>query len=327
MRAFLGSIERARTIAIFSHLSPDADALCGSFALKNIIKNNFDGKVVDVFSDGQIGELYDHILRDEVVNPLPLRTYDLAIVLDSTSIERVGKYSSMVRCTPQILNIDHHDTNEWFGTNNIVAPKFSSTCEILYLLARNNRLEIDNTIAKSLFQGIITDTNNFTSKTTSSVTRMIAEELKQYKFDHMAIKDHYFKNDSEAKKLLMELAMNTMKYYCNNKLVTMMIDNAAFNDVCATFEDTLGIVDKGLKESGAEVGTILIENKQENIYVSLRGQGAIDLGAIAKRNGGGSRTIAAYQTTGNIHEEESRLVKDVVVEFDSNDEDELHIDG
>ena len=33
-------INGAKKIAIFSHITPDADALCSSFALRNIINNN-----------------------------------------------------------------------------------------------------------------------------------------------------------------------------------------------------------------------------------------------------------------------------------------------
>ena len=69
--SLIEQLEGSKKIAIFSHIAPDADALCSSFALKNIIKNNYDYKYVDVFMDGDIGELYDPILRDEVLNPKP----------------------------------------------------------------------------------------------------------------------------------------------------------------------------------------------------------------------------------------------------------------
>mgnify|MGYP001110774503 CR=1 FL=1 len=48
-------LDKATKIAIVSHINPDADALCSSLALKNIIKNNYDYKYVDVFVDGEIG--------------------------------------------------------------------------------------------------------------------------------------------------------------------------------------------------------------------------------------------------------------------------------
>ena len=94
--SIINSINGAKKIAIFSHINPDADALCSSFALKNIINNNFDYKSVDVFIDGEIGALYAPILRNEVVNPEPYSSYDLAFVLDCPNTARTGKYEEIL---------------------------------------------------------------------------------------------------------------------------------------------------------------------------------------------------------------------------------------
>ena len=148
--SIINSINGAKKIAIFSHINPDADALCSSFALKNIINNNFDYKSVDVFIDGEIGALYAPILRNEVVNPEPYSSYDLAFVLDCPNTARTGKYEEILNNIPNIINIDHHDTNERFGTINIVSAKASSTCEVLYIIAKASNFEFNNMIAKEL---------------------------------------------------------------------------------------------------------------------------------------------------------------------------------
>ncbi|MBO7526374.1 MAG: DHH family phosphoesterase, partial [Clostridia bacterium] len=114
-------IEKSKRIAIFSHVAPDADALCSCFALKNLIRNNFDAKIVDVFNDGPIGELYNQILRDEVINPQPQKAYDLAFVLDCPNLDRIGKCKEIASTAKNIINIDHHETNSKFGTTNIVS--------------------------------------------------------------------------------------------------------------------------------------------------------------------------------------------------------------
>ena len=109
-------IENSDNIAIFTHVTPDADALGGAFAMKNIILNNYDMKNVDVFADGEIGELYGPIRREENLNPVPFDSYDLAIVLDCPNLQRTGgKYAELIACIPQIINIDHHATNTRFG--------------------------------------------------------------------------------------------------------------------------------------------------------------------------------------------------------------------
>ena len=316
--SIINSINGAKKIAIFSHINPDADALCSSFALKNIINNNFDYKSVDVFIDGEIGALYAPILRNEVVNPEPYSSYDLAFVLDCPNTARTGKYEEILNNIPNIINIDHHDTNERFGTINIVSAKASSTCEVLYIIAKASNFEFNNMIAKELYQGIITDTNCFTSRTITKRTHQVASELLTFKFDSDAIKEYYFKNNSVGKMKLLSKALQSLKFYKGERFTTMRIPNELFSKFDASFEDTLGIIDNGINISGTEVSAILIEREPNKIYASLRSKGRVDVGEIAKEvgsrlggSGGGSANIAAFHAEGVLKEVESALAESV----------------
>lgn len=312
----------AKKIAIVSHVNPDADALCSSLALKNIIKNNYDYKYVDVFVDGEIGSLYDPILRDEVVNPTPYNSYDLVFVLDCPSIGRTGKYSELIENTPIVVDIDHHETNENFGTHNFVSPTASSTSEIIFLMAKGAKFELNNLIAKELYQGIITDTNCFTSNITRRSHKVLSELL-GYKFDSEAIKSYYFKNNSLGKTRLLQKALVSLKFYNGEKFTTMKIPNELFEKFDASFEDTLGIIDNGINISGTEISAIIIEKEPEKIYVSLRSKGKINVGDIAtKFGGGGNLQLAAYQTEGNVKDAEAALVEEVVPQLGDIQEDE-----
>lgn len=307
------AIEKATKIAIVSHINPDADALCSACALKNIIRNNFDYKFVDVFVDGEIGELYNPILRNEVVNPIPYPSYDLAIVLDCPTLARTGKYMELIKNTPYTMNMDHHETNEGFANINVVPSKVSSTCELVYLLAKGQNYDINNIIAKELYQGIITDTNCFTSLTLTEKTHQVVSELLKYKFDADAIKEHYFKNNSKAKMMLLTKALQSMKFYKGEMFTTMKIPFEVFEKVGASYDDTMGIIDNGINISGTAVSAILIEKEPKFIHCSLRSKGQINVGEIARSfNGGGGETVAAFQTQGDLKDIESRLVAEIM---------------
>ena len=322
------NIDVAKRIAIFSHFVPDADALCGSIALKKLIKNNYDGKIVDLFFDGEIGGLYEHILRDEVVNPNPLREYDLAFVLDCPNMARTGKYKELCAKIPEIFNIDHHATNERFGTYNCVAPKCSSTCEIVYGIAKANGLELDNEIAKLLYQGIITDTNCFTSYNVWAKTHRVVSELMQYKFDYKKIQS-YYQQASKAKTALRKEALENLEYYVDDKLVITQIAHQCLLDNGAKYEDTFGIVDEIKKTAGSIISAILIERHLDDVYVSMRGDGRVNIGEVAKSNGGGgSLNLAAYQSKGSLSEIKTQLVEQLTPMLDGlsaqNEEDLLY---
>ncbi len=314
-------IGRAKKIAILSHINPDADALCSSIALKNLILNNYDFKQVDVFMDGNIGELYDPITRNEVVNPSPLEHYDLTFVLDCPNLERTGKYKELASET--IINIDHHETNLRFGTINLVTDKVSSTCEYLFHIANAYKYDITNVIAKHLYQGIITDTNCFTSFAVRAMTHKAVSELLKYKFDANAIRTHYFNNNSIAKTTLRTKAFKSMKFH-GDKFLTMKIDYDTFSKAGATYEDTLGIVDNGINITGVEACAILIETLPNRINVSLRNKGKVDIAQIAQEfNGGGNSSCAAFQYNGDIKELEKMLVdrfKPIIKDLEDTDD-------
>ena len=303
-------LENAENIAIFSHSSPDADALGGSLAFKNIINANFDGKNVDVFADGDISAHYGPMLKQETINPRPFSYYDLAVVLDCPNINRTGKFAEMIRDIPTIINIDHHETNTRFGNVNYVTPNVSSTCEMIYLIAKSQKLYIDDTIAKELYQGIITDSNCFASPYSTKLTHKVAGELMDYNFDANKIKEYYFKNNSIAKTQLLIKALQSMNFYHDNKVTTMKIDYNTFSSVGATFEDTLGIIDNGININGTEVSAILIEIAKNDIYCSLRSKGNVNIGAVAKVfGGGGSTQLGAFQIQGSLQDIERQILE------------------
>ncbi len=308
---FFKTIAEAKKIAIFSHITPDADALCSSFALKDIITSSFDDKLaVDVFIDGEIGELYNPILANEVLNPQPQQSYDLGFVLDCPNLQRCGQYEGLASTIPQIINIDHHQTNSKFGKYNFVSPTVSSTSELVYLISKAQHLNISDAAASNIYQGIITDTNNFTSMALNPRTHKAVSELLQYDFDSQALKDHYFNHNSKAKDRLLVRALLSLRFYNNGDFTTMKIDNESFAQLGATFDDTLGIIDNGMNISNSKVSAILIEKAPEYIHCSLRSrEDCVNVGEIAQMfNGGGSKSVAAFQINGTLKEVEQHLI-------------------
>ena len=104
--------------------------------------------------------------------------------------------------------------------------------------------------------------------------------------------------------------LNAVKLFKNKTVALMKIP---FNDIQKyklSFEDTMGIVDKGTAIEGISISIILIEPQEGFVYVSLRGKGPdVDVSKIAKKfGGGGSNTVAAFQYYGSLKSIEQELV-------------------
>lgn len=60
-----------------------------------------------------------------------------------------------------ILNIDHHATNDRFGTVNVVIPDAAATAQVLYDWVESMGLEWTQELATCIYTGLLTDTGGF----------------------------------------------------------------------------------------------------------------------------------------------------------------------
>lgn len=107
--------------------------------------------------------------------------YDLIFVISASDLESLGKIyfenTDLFFQTP-IINIDHHPSNEYFGTVNLVEVTSASTAEIVADLKEIVCPEKnDADISTLLLAGIIAETNNFQSSSINPNTFTIAASL------------------------------------------------------------------------------------------------------------------------------------------------------
>lgn len=69
-----------------------------------------------------------------------------------------------------IINIDRHLTNAYFGTVNYVNKTISSISELVLSILQTLKIEIDRDMATNLYAGASVSTNNFTSYSTNADT-------------------------------------------------------------------------------------------------------------------------------------------------------------
>lgn len=308
-------INESKTIAIFAHAIPDADAFCSSIALRDIINNNFDNtkKKIDIYIPLPEGvpALYEPVVGDNVLNKKTVKgRYDLGIALDSPASNRFSFYEDVFAKSKTTVNIDHHQSNTMFAQYNFVLPKASSVGEMLYAFSKTLGLKLDDSIAKNIYTSIITDTNCLTSLNISKITYKTLANLAAYNFDQEEIKSYFFKTNSKAKTFLLEKAIRSMKFYKDDSIAIMQLAVKEFERYEANMEDTLGIIDHAINIEGVKVAGILIESQENDVYVSLRGKGDVNVATIATEFGGGGHAdMAAFQSQGNIAEIKTNLVK------------------
>lgn len=98
---------------------------------------------------------------------------DFIAVIDSPAVTSLGSSYSDNQNQFQgreLINIDRHLTNGFYGTINFVEKTASSVSELILSILQGLKVEIDKDIATNLYAGIATATNNFTSYSVNAET-------------------------------------------------------------------------------------------------------------------------------------------------------------
>ena len=156
--SIVSKIEQYDSIVIFGHLNPDGDCYGSQIALRNILRLKYPHKNIYAVGSG-LKKFFDIIGKmDEVSDEII--TQSLAIVLDSNDLNRLE--DKRAATAKDFAKIDHHiDTFTFHEGPEVIDDKATSTCELIYLFAQENNLEIDLVAASALYLGMMTDTARF----------------------------------------------------------------------------------------------------------------------------------------------------------------------
>ncbi|HEX8990752.1 MAG TPA: DHH family phosphoesterase, partial [Anaerolineales bacterium] len=147
----------AQSVLVASHVRPDGDAI-GSLLAMGLALEDAGKHVQMVLADG-VSSSFRHLEGADRIKTKIDGNYDTFITLDCADFRRTGKPFAAL---PQPdINIDHHITNERFGTLNLVEGQEVATSAVLtnYLPAWG--FKITKPIAAALLTGIVTDTLGF----------------------------------------------------------------------------------------------------------------------------------------------------------------------
>lgn len=287
-------LRKAKTIIIAAHLDPDGDAIGSMLGLAGVLEKL--GKSVTCYSIDNFPKVYRFLpgadkIRREIVNQ---QHFDLAFVLDSSNLGRIGEKIDLTEIAREIINIDHHPDNTKFGQVNIVSNA-SSTGELVYELAKDLKVKIDKPIADALYTAIITDTGNFRYENTSRRTFKIASQLLKAGVDTHALTGQIYDQRSVASLRILGLALSNIKFSPDKKIVWTGVNDQMLKETGATGEDLVGVIDHLRSIEGIEVA-ILFRKKEGKCKVNFRAKDKANVSLIAKSLGGGGHIKAAGVT-------------------------------
>lgn len=298
-------LSAATTIAVLCHVNPDADTIGAGLALAAVLEQSDKQVQVSFAAPATLPESLRslpgcHLL----VSPEVLRRdVDLVVTVDVPSSDRLGELGELAADGQQLLVIDHHASNDLFGTANFVDTSADSTTLLVAELIDAWGKPIDAGVAHCIYAGLTTDTGSF--RWASARALRLAARLVEAGVDNAALSRSLMDTHPFAWLPMLSRVLGSAQLLPDaaggRGLVYAVVDNQDW--VASRPEEVESIVDIVRTTQQAEVAAVFKEVDPQRWSVSLRAKVDVDLAAVASGLGGGGHRLAAgYSTTGRIND-------------------------
>lgn len=286
--------EKPRNCLVLSHQNPDGDTLGSMLAIGEIL-TKFGHNVDRAISD-PVPEVYKFLPFANLVklpdDPSLKEKYDIVFSLDCGSVKRLGKAGKFWETANSTVNIDHHISNEKFGTINWIEAHATSTGQLIYWLAKNVGVNISNEVATLLYVTLLTDTGCFSNSNTNSEALFWGAELIKLGAEHLNVYRKAFLEKPFKTIKIFGTGLENLNLIEDGQIAWTFVDKDVLKSFSASGEDTEDIVDHIMRTKGVKVGVFFREDENET-KVSLRSNTDFDVSKIAVANGGGGHKRAA----------------------------------
>ncbi len=297
MRAFnavLNVIRHNRKFLVTTHHNPDADALSAALAMSLFLKSQ--GKQVYVLNEDACPDwlkFLPAISSLKKASDVRGLDYDAAIVLDCGDLKRIGGVRRLIQEDKPLVNIDHHLTNERFGSINVVDTKASSSCEMIFDFFKEAGYPLNRNLARLLYAGIMTDTGSFRWENTSVSCHHKIAELMSYQISAPQMYDRLYVGIPVADMKLFTQVIHDARLLYGNKVYCVTLPKKIESRFSKSFDLKEKLFTFLRSVDGIEVIIILTQLNSKETRVNLRSQGHVNVARLSQQfDGGGHRKAA-----------------------------------
>ena len=307
-------IDEAKNVIIMGHQNADIDSLGSSMGMYRlavtmgkpayIVATDLGmnlGKFVDTLKETE----YEKIIIDKK-EALSLIDKDTLLIVVDTHKKSFVQVPELLDKTEKIVVIDHHRKGPDFIENASLTFQevyASSAAELVTEILQyvERKVELTPIEIESLYGGIMVDTKNFTFKT-GVRTFEAAAYLRRFGVDIIKVKK-WFQADLESYNVIADIVKKADMVSDTIAISTYDEVSKDANTICAKAADELLTISD-------ITASFVIGNNGENICISGRSIGDINVQIILEKMGGGGHiTLAGAQLTGvTIDEAKTELM-------------------
>lgn len=280
-----------RSFLLTAHTNPDGDAVGSLIGLARLLGRL--GKTGHILLPEGMPDRFSWLPESwPIVSSVPEINDQCIVVLDCADRDRVGADLARTLNDQDLVNIDHHTGNTFFGTLNWVDPGMSSVGEMIALAARRLGVVLQGCLGEALYLAIMSDTGSLSFSNTSPQTLDVVSEILANGLDLNTVQSKMQRQWSSAKLHLHGRAMQEVSLRAEGKVGIIRATQDMLDQTGADMEDCEGLVEYVRRLKGVTVAVSLRET-EDGIKFSLRTWGEINVQAIAAELGGGGHPNAA----------------------------------
>jgi bifunctional oligoribonuclease and PAP phosphatase NrnA len=298
-KIIIEKLKNEQSFYLISHMLPDGDSIGSLLAMGEGLASL--GKMIKMFTPGSIPRKYKFLYgADSVSHEVLIDDPEVTVVvLDSSDLDRLGLFKETITKSSQIINIDHHVTNQRFGNLNLVDATAAATGEIVHQILVDLQVQLTESIAESLYVAISADTGSFKFDNTTPNTHRVAASLLECGLSPGTLSQIMFDERPLSFYVLLKEALSSLEMYEDRSVAVMTLSKDIRERSGASTDDLDGIVNYARNIEGIELGILFYVEGNDEVKVGFRSR-SLDVSALAgKLNGGGHVRAAGCRMIGD----------------------------
>lgn len=293
-------IKKSQHIVLTTHRQCDGDGLgCELslyFALKKI------GKDVQIINVDATPKKYRFLNPDQYIQYFDQNTQlpkkiDLVLIFDTNDQRLVEPLFSQIQphCK-DIYFIDHHPLLQ-SGPRPIdhsyIDMQASSTGEVVFDLIQELNIDFDINMARALYTSVTFDTQLYRFIRQSPRPHLVAAHLLQFPIQSNDIHRYLFSHQTVNKISFMSKIFGQLEYYAGGKLACVVMSLEDMQQHGLDFDEVRDVTDQIMSIDSIEIAFVIRQDQPNNLKISLRSKGIVEVLTAAESIGGGGHWYSA----------------------------------
>jgi bifunctional oligoribonuclease and PAP phosphatase NrnA len=287
------ALQAAPSVAVLAHVNPEGDAI-GSTLAATLALREAGKRTAALNADPVPPDLLQLPGASEVRRAVPPeKDYGCYLVVDTATLGRTGGLLDGRRPGTMVVNVDHHGGNTRFGDVNWVEPEASSAGEMVLRLIRTMDLPISRDVAATLYAAILTDTGGFRYGNTTAASLRAAADLVDAGAVPEAIVQGFSARRVVGEWRLLGEVLAGMESSSDGRVAWIEVTAAACRRAGVGMEVAEDFIQYPRDVAGVRIAVAFKELSDDEMRVSFRSSGSLDVAALAAAFGGGGHRNAA----------------------------------